>query len=57
MVNDGDSLLYIERESSTYDIGIIDLEGKARNYLDYHDQNELRKWEYLNKIPKGMFER
>jgi len=59
MVNDprNETLLYIEREFSSYEVNLIDIEYKAYNYLDYHDQEELRKCEYLNKIPKGMFGR
>ena len=56
-MNDTETLLYIERELTSYEVNLIDIEGKASSYLDYHDQVELRKWEYLNKIPKGLFER
>ena len=56
-MNDGETLEYIVRESQSYEMNIIDLETTARNYLDYHNQEELRKWEYLSKIPKGLFGR
>jgi len=57
MVNDNETLLYIEREFNSYEVNIIDIEFKAYNYLDYDDQKKLRQWEYLNKLPKGMFGR
>ena len=56
-LNDTETLLYIERELCSYEVNVIDIEWKAFNYLDYHDQEELRKWEYLNKLPRGMFGR
>lgn len=56
-MNDTETLLYIERELTSYEVNVIDIEWKAFKYLDYHDQEELRKWKYLNKIPKGLFER
>ena len=56
-MNDGETILYIEREFTSYELNVVDIEWKAYRYLDYHNQKELRKWEYLNKIPRGIFGR
>ena len=52
-----EQLQYIVNEDRSYEINVVDIESKAYRYLDYHNQKELRKWEYLNKIPRGIFGR
>lgn len=55
MVNDGDSLLYIEREYSSYFGNLRDIELDAYQRMGYHDKIELEKQKWLGKIPKGLF--
>lgn len=57
VVNDGETILYIEREYSSYYGNLTDIELSIYQRMEYHDRIELEQWEYLNKIPRGIFRR
>jgi len=56
-MNDGETILYIEREYTSYYGKLSDIELKAYQEMGYHDRIELEKWEYLGKLPVGLFGR